>query len=63
MVVPKDGAELAGRWIDELRALGFQEPPHSVALEVTPIGRLDRDALVETVLTRLGSKRARWHSR
>jgi exodeoxyribonuclease V alpha subunit len=61
-VVPQDGAELAKRWIDELRGLGFQEPPHGVAVEATPVGRLDRDALVGTVLTRLGSRRSAWNA-
>ena len=49
-------------WIEELHGLGFQEPRQGVTVDVTPVGRLDRDALVETVLTRLGSKRSAWNA-
>ena len=61
-VVPQDGAELAKRWIDELHALGFQQPRQGVTVDVTPVGRLDRDALVDTALTRIGSKRSAWNA-
>ena len=61
-VVPQDGAELAKRWIDELHGLCFQEPRQGVTVDVTPVGRLHRDELVETVLTRLGSKRSAWNA-
>jgi len=60
-VVPVDGAELALRWVDELHELGFREPRRSVSVESARIGWLDRDAVVETVLTRLGVRRSGWN--
>ncbi|HEY3528055.1 MAG TPA: MobF family relaxase [Nocardioides sp.] len=63
-VVPTDGAELTARWVEELRELGFREPdrPESPTrgLAVRP-GSLDRDAMVETALTRLGARRSAWN--
>ena len=54
-VVPKDGAQLAERWREELPDLGFTPPPLRTAPVSagtavdrlgTPIGRIDRDAVV-----------------
>ncbi|HEY3479409.1 MAG TPA: MobF family relaxase, partial [Streptomyces sp.] len=63
-VVPRDGAELTARWVEELREFGFREPdrPESPArvVAVGP-GSLDRDGMVETALTRLGARRSAWN--
>jgi hypothetical protein len=65
-VVPRDGAELARRWVEELHGLGFTPPlgrTMRVATAVgTRVGTLDRDAMVETALTRLGSRRSAWNA-
>jgi hypothetical protein len=61
-VVPRDGAELARRWVEELHELGFREPRHAVAWTATRIGQLDRDAIAEAVLTRLGARRSAWNA-
>jgi exodeoxyribonuclease V alpha subunit len=61
-VVPRDGRELARRWNEELKDLGYTAPDGGRALETTPIGRLNRDAVVELVLTRLGARRSSWNA-
>jgi exodeoxyribonuclease V alpha subunit len=64
-VVPTDGAELAERWREELRELGFT-PPHSPIQHGdrpwTAIGRINRDAVTDLVLTRLGARRSSWNA-
>ncbi len=67
-IVPTDGQELAGRWRQELHELGFTPPlpPAATSQQVeglgTPIGRLNRDRVVEVVLTRLGARRSSWNA-
>ena len=61
-VVPTDGTVLTDRWIDELHRLGFRSPTHSTALHAARTGALDRDAAVNTVLSRLGAKRSAWNA-
>ncbi len=61
-VVPTDGTVLTDRWIDELLRLGFRSPTHSTGLHATRTGALDRDAAVNTVLSRLGAKRSAWNA-
>ena len=61
-VVPRDGAEVASRWIDELHELGFQAPRGPTRVESARIGSLDRVAAVETVLSRLGARRSGWNA-
>lgn len=62
-VAPRSGEQLAQRWTQELFEMGFRPPtlgyePHPA----TPIGSLDRDAVVELVQKRLGSRRSSWNS-
>jgi exodeoxyribonuclease V alpha subunit len=59
-VVPTSGQELTARWTEELRALGIRLPAKSLGLKTVRVGELDRCALVETALTRLGSRRSAW---
>jgi len=61
-VVPTSGEELRQHWVDELHALGFARPEHPAVVQVTPVGALDRDAIVEVALTRLGAKRSAWNA-
>jgi len=61
-VVPTSGEELRQHWVDELHALGFARPEHPAMVPATPVGALDRDAIVEVALTRLGAKRSAWNA-
>ena len=53
---------LTDRWIDELHRLGFRSPTGPTALHAARTGALDRDAAVNTVLSRLGAKRSAWNA-
>src|SRR5674476_1097090 len=61
-VVPTDGTVLTDGWIDELHRLGFRSPTGPTALHAARTGALDRDAAVNTVLSRLGAKRSAWNA-
>ena len=66
-VVPVSGADLAQRWIDELRGLGFDPPTPSIDLvtsipAATPIVRINRDAVAELALVRLGARSSSWNA-
>ena len=65
-VTPTTGADLAARWRQELHDLGFTPPPPDpdlgAALEGTAVGRVDRDAVADLVLTRLGARRSAWNA-
>ena len=61
-VVPTDGTVLTDRWVDELHRLGFHPPTYAAVLQATRPGALDRDAVVITVLSRLGAKRSGWNA-
>ena len=61
-VVPTSGEELRQRWVEELHELGYQAP--EVAGIASPLrpGSLDRNALVELALARLGARRSAWNA-
>jgi exodeoxyribonuclease V alpha subunit len=61
-VVPREGAELRQRWLDELAALGYRDrdKPTQLALELP--GHLDRDAAATEVVARLGAARSAWNA-
>src|SRR4051812_18730564 len=61
-VIPRSGADLVARWRAELGSLGYRDPVHPVSLAPTPIGALDREAAVDTVLTRLAAGRSAWNA-
>jgi exodeoxyribonuclease V alpha subunit len=61
-VIPRSGAYLVARWRAELGALGYRDPARPVSLAPTPIGALDREAAVDTVLTRLAAGRSAWNA-
>jgi exodeoxyribonuclease V alpha subunit len=55
------GAELSQRWVEELHELGFRSPSQPAPLAAVRTGTLDREALVATAVTRLGSRRSAWN--
>jgi len=61
-VVPTDGTVLTDRWVGELHQLGFRSPAHRLKLHATRTGEIDREAAVDTVLSRLGAKRSAWNA-
>ncbi|MBA2768123.1 MAG: AAA family ATPase [Sporichthyaceae bacterium] len=56
------GDELRARWVEELHHLGFTPPTVGVEHRGVPIGRVNRDAVVDLVLTRLGARRSSWNA-
>ena len=64
-VVPTDGAALVERWNEELHALGYRDP-QQVGLPIVAgaprVGAIDRDQVVEVVLSRLGARRSAWNA-
>lgn len=61
-VVPADGEQLARRWVAELHDLGFTPPTTAVALAPTAVGRINRDAVTQLALSRLGARRSSWNA-
>src|SRR3954447_19942239 len=61
-IIPRSRADLVARWRAELGSLGFLDPAHPVSLTPTSIGALDREAAVDTVLTRLAAGRSAWNA-
>ena len=65
-VVPKDGAELARAWVQELAGLGYHAqglaPIPAAAAPPVRVGTLDRDGAARDVLTRLGAQRSGWNA-
>ena len=65
-VVPKDGADLARAWVQELAGLGYRDPvPARVPAAATQpvrVGNLDRDGAARDVLARLGARRSGWNA-
>jgi conjugative relaxase-like TrwC/TraI family protein len=61
-VVPVDASRILASWTEELGDLGFRAPNRPAGLEVARVGGLDRDAIAETVISRLGSRRSAWNA-
>ena len=61
-VVPADGRQLEQRWLEELVDLGFTPPTTPVELRPTSVGRINRDAVTQVVITRLGARRSSWNA-
>ncbi|SFP85505.1 AAA domain-containing protein [Geodermatophilus dictyosporus] len=61
-VTPQPGADLTARWVGELAALGYRDRDRPVDLVPTPVGSIDRDDEVGTVLTRLAAGRSAWNA-
>ena len=61
-VVPRSGAELRQRWLDELSALGYRDRDKARQLALELPGTLDRDAAAAEILARLGAARSAWNA-
>ena len=66
-VAPEPGDDVQQRWREELHDLGFRPPTPPTDLRTstpaaTPIARLNRDAVVELALARLGARRSSWNA-
>ena len=61
-IVPESGEQLAARWVEELHDLGFTAPSRPAALHPTAIGRINRDAVTQVVVSRLGARRSSWNA-
>ena len=61
-VAPVSGDELRQRWVEELHQLGFTAPAVGVEHRAVPIGRVNRDAVADLVLSRLGARRSAWNA-
>ena len=61
-VGPRDGADLTDRWVRELHDLGYRDSAPALPQAITRTGELDRDAAVDTVLSRLGARRSGWNA-
>jgi len=61
-VVPQNGEQLESRWVEELTDLGFVPPWTPVDLTPTAVGRINRSAVTQVTLSRLGAKRSAWNA-
>lgn len=61
-LAPLDGAVLTRRWHQELADLGYAPPNAPTPLTSVPIAELNRDAVVEVAISRLGAKRSSWNA-
>ncbi|MGH8892366.1 MAG: MobF family relaxase [Actinomycetes bacterium] len=60
--IPRDGADLTDRWVRELHDLSYRGAASGSPVAVTKTGAVDRDAAVETILSRLGARRSGWNA-
>ena len=61
-VAPVSGERAPERWVEELHQLGCTPPTVGVEHRGVPIGRVNRDAVADLVLSRLGVRRSSWNS-
>ena len=61
-VIPRSGAELRQRWLDELAGLGYRDRDRPMQLALELPGALERDAAVAEVVARLGAGRSAWNT-
>ena len=61
-VVPRDGGEVARRWVAELHALGYRDRTDLARLDALPVGQVDREQAVTEVLSRLAARRSGWNA-
>ena len=64
-IAPKDGAELVAAWNQQLADLGYRDPSPQrglpMVVDAPRVGGFDREAVVETILVRLGARRSAWN--
>jgi conjugative relaxase-like TrwC/TraI family protein len=61
-VVPRDGQQVHGRWLDELHGLGYRDADRPVQLALALPAAIDRDAAAVEVIARLGAARSAWNA-
>jgi len=61
-VVPTSGEELRQRWVEELHELGYVAPSGAAVARPLRPGSLDRNAMVDLALVRLGARRSAWNA-
>lgn len=61
-ITPQPGADVHGRWLAELAALGYRDPTWPIQLALPLAGAIDRDAAAAEVLSRLGAARSAWNA-
>ncbi|MEO8749052.1 MAG: MobF family relaxase, partial [Allobranchiibius sp.] len=61
-ITPQPGADVHGRWLAELAALGYRDPTWPIQLALPLAGAIDRDAAAAEVLARLGAARSAWNA-
>lgn len=61
-VVPTSGEALRQRWIEELQELGYRAPVVAPVVPALRPGSLDRNALVDLAMVRLGARRSAWNA-
>ena len=65
-IVPTDGAAMVAHWTQQVRDLGYDNPSPQPGLPMVVgaprVGEFDRDAVVETILVRLGARRSAWNA-
>jgi len=60
-VLPAQGGDLRRRWVEELTNLGFRTPSHGRRRPSPSPGQLDRRAVVDQTVSRLGARRSSWN--
>ncbi len=61
-VAPVSGDQLRAQWVEELHQLGFTAPTVGVEQRSVAIGRVNRDAVADLALSRLGARRSSWNA-
>ncbi len=59
---PVSGADLVGRWNEELRTLGYRDSTRPAVLESTRVRWINRDGAADWVISQLGAKRSAWNT-
>jgi exodeoxyribonuclease V alpha subunit len=61
-ITPEPGADMHGRCLAELAALGYRDRDRPVQLVPPLVGQVDRDAAAAEVVSRLGAARSAWNA-
>jgi hypothetical protein len=61
-IVPRDGAKLTRRWVNELNAHGYRDIQEPARVDALAVGELNRGQAVHEVLSRLAARRSGWNA-